>query len=234
MSYDPDNALIIQSDRSILLDLHAPKAADAQQAIAPFAELIKSPEHIHTYRLTALSIWNARAAGLPVATMIQALADHAKYPMPESVAQEIEVLGSRYGLTTLTAGAEGLELHMADEALAELLLRHEQVGPFLTQRLSKTHFAIALGDRGLLKQSLLIAGYPAQDLAGYLDGDALEISLRSKAKSGDCFQLRPYQQEAADLFYQAGTVEGGSGVIVLPCGAGENHGGDGSDSSDRG
>jgi DNA excision repair protein ERCC-3 len=136
MTYSPANALIIQSDRTVLLDVHAPKAEAAQAAIAPFAELVKSPEHIHTYRLSPLSIWNARAAGMPVAAMVAALQDHAKYPMPESVAQELEALGQRYGLTTLNAGTGGdLLLQVADQPLAELLQRHEQVGPRLGDRL---------------------------------------------------------------------------------------------------
>ena len=222
MTYSPDNALIIQSDRTVLLDVHAPKAEAAQAAIAPFAELIKSPEHIHTYRLSSLSIWNARAAGMPVANMVAALQDHAKYPMPESVAQELEALGQRYGLTTLTAGkGEDLQLQVADASLAELLLRHEQVGPLLGERLSPTRFVIALGHRGILKQALLTAGYPAEDLAGYLAGDELYLDLLSTTRSGDPFHLRPYQRTAADLFYQAGQARGGSGVIVLPCGAGK-------------
>jgi DNA excision repair protein ERCC-3 len=222
MTYSPDNALIIQSDRTVLLDVHAPEAEAAQAAIAPFAELIKSPEHIHTYRLSALSIWNARAAGMPVADMVAALQDHAKYPMPESVAQELEALGQRYGLTTLTAGKGGnLQLRVTDEPLAELLLRHEQVGPLLGERLSPTGFAISLGHRGILKQALLTAGYPAEDLAGYLTGDELSLDLLSTTRSGEPFHLRPYQKTAADLFYQAGQARGGSGVIVLPCGAGK-------------
>jgi DNA excision repair protein ERCC-3 len=222
MTYSPDNALIIQSDRTVLLDVHAPEAEAAQAAIAPFAELIKSPEHIHTYRLSSLSIWNARAAGMPVADMVAALQDHAKYPMPESVAQELEALGQRYGLTTLTAGqGADLQLQVADEPLAELLLRHEQVGPLLGERLSPTRFAISLGHRGILKQALLTAGYPAEDLAGYLAGDELYLDLLSTTRSGDPFHLRPYQKTAADLFYQAGQARGGSGVIVLPCGAGK-------------
>lgn len=234
MSYSPDNALIIQSDRTVLLDVHAPKAEDAQSAIAPFAELIKSPEHIHTYRLSPLSIWNARAAGMPVAVMVAALQDNAKYPMPESVAQELVALGDRYGLTTIKAekadqdDAEslaghlsGLLLQVADNPLAELLQRHEQVGALLGDRLDATTFAIALGDRGLLKQALLAAGYPAEDLAGYLTGDELPVALRATAVSGEPFRLRPYQQTAADLFYQSGRAKGGSGVIVLPCGAGK-------------
>ncbi len=222
MTYSPDNALIIQSDRTVLLDVHAPNAEAAQAAIAPFAELVKSPEHIHTYRLSPLSIWNARAAGMPVAAMVAALQDHAKYPMPESVAQELEALGQRYGLTTLKAGTGGdLLLQVADQPLAELLQRHEQVGPLLGERLSPTTFAIALGDRGILKQALLTAGYPAEDLAGYLAGDALPLDLLSTTRSGEPFHLRPYQKTAADLFYQAGQARGGSGVIVLPCGAGK-------------
>ena len=221
MSYSPDNALIVQSDRTVLLDVHAPRAEVAQAAIAPFAELLKSPEHIHTYCLSPLSIWNARAAGMPVAEMLAALQDHAKYPMPESIAQELEVLGQRYGLTTLKAGERGLILHMADPPLAELLLRHERVELLLGERLSPTMFAIRPGDRGLLKQALLVAGYPAEDLAGYLPGDELSLQLLNTTRSGNFFELRPYQQEAADLFYQAGQAKGGSGVIVLPCGAGK-------------
>lgn len=242
MSYSPDNALIIQSDRSVLLDVHAPKAEDAQVAITPFAELIKSPEHIHTYRLSPLSIWNARAAGMPVTDMVTALQTHAKYPMPESVAQEIVALGDRYGLTTIKADTSksdrdtksdrddgdslsgslsGLVLQVQDKPLAELLQRHEQVGPLLGDRISPTEFSIALGDRGLLKQALLAAGYPAEDLAGYLTGDELPISLLSESRSGSPFHLRPYQKKAAELFYQSGKTKGGSGVIVLPCGAGK-------------
>ncbi len=221
MNYAPDNALIIQSDRTVLLDVHAPKAGQAQDAIAPFAELIKSPEHIHTYRLSPLSIWNARAAGMPVSEMIAALQDNAKYPMPESIAQELEALGQRYGLTRLEKESHQLVLYVADKPLTELLVRHEQVGEFLTQRLSEQSFAINLGDRGVLKQALLAAGYPAEDLAGYVSGDQLPLTLRSQCQSGQSFYLRPYQKEAAELFYQAGRVQGGSGVIVLPCGAGK-------------
>ncbi|MEM9092572.1 MAG: DNA repair helicase XPB [Cyanobacteria bacterium P01_F01_bin.53] len=236
MTYSPDNALIIQSDRTVLLDVHAPKAEDAQADIAPFAELIKSPEHIHTYRLSPLSIWNARAAGMPVADMVTALQENAKYPMPESVAQEIAALGDRYGLTTLKPGLKpgskddspdnlsvlsALVLQVEDKPLAELLKRHEQVGPLLGDRLSPTTFAIALGNRGLLKQALLAAGYPAEDLAGYLTGDDLTFSLRTETVAGDPFHLRSYQKTAAELFYQAGKAKGGSGVIVLPCGAGK-------------
>ncbi len=223
MSYNPENPLIIQSDRTILLEVHSPKAEAAREAIAPFAELIKSPEHIHTYRLTPLSIWNARAAGLEVDAMLAALQKYAKYPVPEAVNQEIEALGRRYGLTRIERSADGffLLLKVADEPLAELLIREEPIAPLLEQRLDPISFQVNTGFRGLLKKALVEVGYPAEDLAGYVQGDALPLKLRSVAQSGQPFMLRHYQKEAADVFYQSGRVQGGSGVICLPCGAGK-------------
>lgn len=223
MSYNPENALIVQSDRTILLEVHSSKAEAAREAIAPFAELVKSPEHIHTYRLTPLSIWNARAAGLEVEAMLDALGQHAKYPVPNAVSQEIEALGRRYGLTRLERSEDGfsLQLTVADEPLAELLRREDSVAPLLEKRLSPVSFQVNTGFRGLLKKALVEVGYPAQDLAGYVTGDALPIKLRSVAHSGQPFILRHYQKEAADAFYQSGQVQGGSGVICLPCGAGK-------------
>ncbi len=223
MSYNPENPLIIQSDRTILLEVHSPKAEAAREAIAPFAELIKSPEHIHTYRLTPLSIWNARAAGLEVDAMLAALQEYAKYPVPEAVNQEIAALGRRYGLTRIERSADGLFLllKVADEPLAELLIREEPIAPLLDRRLDSLSFQVNTGFRGLLKKALVEVGYPAEDLAGYVRGDALPLKLRDVAQSGQPFILRHYQQEAADVFYQSGRVQGGSGVICLPCGAGK-------------
>jgi DNA excision repair protein ERCC-3 len=223
MSYYPENALIVQSDRTILLEVHSPTAEVAREAIAPFAELVKSPEHIHTYRLTPLSIWNARAAGLAVERMVEALQTYSKYVVPDAVLQEIEVLGKRYGLTRLEQSDDGfsLLLKVADKPLAELLLREEAIAPLLEQRLSPLSFRVNPGFRGLLKKALVEVGYPAEDLAGYVSGDALPLNLRPVAHNGQAFNLRPYQKEAADVFYQSGRVQGGSGVICLPCGAGK-------------
>ncbi len=223
MSYNPENPLIIQSDRTILLEVHSPKAEAAREAIATFAELIKSPEHIHTYRLTPLSIWNARAVGLEVDAMLAALQEYAKYPVPEAVNQEIEALGRRYGLTRIERSADGffLLLKVADEPLAELLIREEPIAPLLDQRLDPVSFQVNTGFRGLLKKALVEVGYPAEDLAGYVRGDALPLKLSSVARSGQPFILRNYQREAAEVFYQSGRVQGGSGVICLPCGAGK-------------
>jgi DNA excision repair protein ERCC-3 len=224
MTYIAENALIVQSDRSILLEIHAPTAQQAREAIAPFAELIKSPEHIHTYRITPLSVWNARAAGMPVADAIAALRKYAKYPIPESVAQEIELLGARYGLTVIEridAANPDLQLRIADLPLAELLVRDDRIKPLLDKRISDTCFQIDAGNRGVLKQALLAVGYPAEDLAGYVEGAELVINLRDRTLANLPFYLRGYQKEAAAAFYQNGEVKGGSGTIVLPCGAGK-------------
>ncbi len=223
MSYIPENALIVQSDRSVLLEVHSPKAEAAREAIAPFTELIKSPEHIHTYRITPLSIWNARAAGLPIEDIINALHSHAKYPVPEAVVSEIDALGRRYGLTVIERSPDGfsLLLRVSDRPLAELLARDEQVAPLLGKRLEPFAFQVDAGFRGLLKQALVAVGYPAEDLAGYVTGDALAIKLQDVTRTGIPFILREYQRQAAEAFYQSGHVQGGSGVIALPCGAGK-------------
>ena len=220
-AYIADNPLIVQSDRTILLEVHSPRADAARDAIAPFAELIKTPEHIHSYRITPLSVWNARAAGLAVATMIAALNDYAKYPIPDSIAQDIETLGQRYGLTVIERAEQALLLQVADPPLAELLLRDRRVSPFLGERLASTQFRIDAGHRGVLKQALLAVGYPAEDVAGYVEGEPLALRLRNTSRAGQAFSLRDYQRAAADSFHQAGRAQGGSGVIVLPCGAGK-------------
>ena len=218
----PDNALVVQSDCSILLELRAPRADAARAAIAPFAELVKSPEHVHTYRLTPLSIWNARAAGLAADEMVAALHEHARYPVPESVDQTVLDLAARFGRVVITREEDGmLRCACADEVIAELLSRERNAGAYLRQRIDETSFRVAAGDRGLLKQALVSAGYPAEDLAGYLVGETLPIALRDRAVSGAPFQVREYQRQAADAFHAAGSARGGSGVIVLPCGAGK-------------
>ena len=221
MSVSPDNALIVQSDCSVLLEVHAPRAGEARAALAPFAELVKSPEHVHTYRLTPLSIWNARAAGLPAEKMVAALREHARYPVPTSVEEEILELATRFGRVVITRDGELLRCTCADEATAELLHRDRTVGAYLQDRLDPTNFRVDPGRRGVLKQALVAAGYPAEDLAGYASGDALAISLRNHMASGAPFVVREYQRLAAESFFVAGSERGGSGVIVLPCGAGK-------------
>ena len=187
MAVSADNALIVQSDCSVLLEVHAPHAEKARAALAPFAELVKSPEHVHTYRLTPLSIWNARAAGLPAEKMVAALREHARYPVPPSVEQEILELAARYGRVVITRDGARLRCTCLDELTAERLSRDRDAGQHLTDRIDRTSFRVDPSQRGVLKQALVTAGFPAEDLAGYVAGEALVISLRECAASGAPF-----------------------------------------------
>jgi DNA excision repair protein ERCC-3 len=221
MNYDPSNPLIVQGDRSILVEVDNPRYAEARDALAPFAELEKSPEHIHTYRLTPLSLWNAAAAGLSAESMIDALRRFSKFPLPTNLATDIAELVSRYGRVKLERFEDKLKLVCTDRPLLEELARQPRVRDYLGERLDATSFLVEPGFRGILKQGLIAVGYPAEDLAGYTEGASLVIFLREIARNGLPFQVRDYQREAADIFYAGGDVRGGSGVIVLPCGAGK-------------
>jgi DNA excision repair protein ERCC-3 len=221
MQYNPANPLIVQGDRTILLEVDNPLHAEARDAIAPFAELEKSPEHIHTYRLTPLSLWNAAAAGMSADAMITALDTYSKFPVPSNVPADVRELVSRYGRVRLQRIDGQLRLITQDRPLLEELARQRGVRDYLGQRLDETSFAIDDAFRGVLKQSLIAVGYPAEDLAGYTAGAALPIALCATMRSGRPFVVRDYQKGAVDAFYAGGDARGGSGVIVLPCGAGK-------------
>jgi DNA excision repair protein ERCC-3 len=228
MQYDPTNPLIVQGDRSVLVEVDNPRYAEARDALAPFAELEKSPEHIHTYRLTPLSLWNAAAAGMTAPAMVDVLARYSKFPLPANLAADIADLVGRYGRVRLerAPGAEGeaapmLRLVCPDRPLLEELARQPKVKQYLGRRVDAATFEVDPAHRGVLKQALIAVGYPAEDLAGYTAGAALPTRLRAVARSGLPFHVRDYQREAADVFYAGGDARGGSGVVVLPCGAGK-------------
>ncbi len=226
MQYDPTNPLIVQGDRSILVEVDNPKYAEARDALAPFAELEKSPEHIHTYRLSSLSLWNAAAAGLSAAAMIDVLRKYSKFPLPANLAPDITELVSRYGRIRLERheageGPPALRMVCSDVPLLEELARQPKVREYLGERVDRTSFLIDPAYRGVLKLALINVGYPAEDLAGYTEGAVLPMHLRDVARSGLPFHVRDYQREAAAVFHAGGDVRGGSGVIVLPCGAGK-------------
>jgi DNA excision repair protein ERCC-3 len=221
MHYDPANPLIVQGDRSVLVEVDNPRYGEARDALAPFAELEKSPEHIHTYRLTPLSLWNAAAAGLTADAMVDVLTRYSKFPLPTNLVTDITELVSRYGRVRIERHGEHLRIICTDKPLLEELARQPKVREYLGERLSPESFAVDAAFRGVLKQGLIAVGYPAEDLAGYKEGAALPTSLRAVARSGLPFHVRDYQREAADVFYASGDARGGSGVIVLPCGAGK-------------
>lgn len=220
--FDPTNPLIVQSDRSVLVEVDNPKYAEARDALAPFAELEKSPEHIHTYRISNLSVWNAAAAGMTAEQMVDVLRRFAKFPVPNNLPPDLAETVGRYGRVKLRRQDDGTSLAITsdDAPLLAELARNKKLKEYLGEKLSDG-FVIDPAHRGLVKQLLIGIGYPAEDLAGYTDGAPLPMALRTVAASGLPFNVRDYQREAADVFHAGGDVRGGSGVIVLPCGAGK-------------
>ena len=222
-AYNPLNPLIVQGDRTIFLEVNSALFEQARDAIAPFAELEKSPEHIHTYRITPLSLWNAAAAGMSSSEMSDALEQYTKFPIPPNIHTDISEMVSRYGKVRLERDPETgqLQLRCDDLPLMNELARLKGVREYIGQRLSDQAFQVADVMRGILKQNLIAAGYPAEDLAGYTEGEDLAIELRTDCLSGRPFVLREYQKQAVEAFHAGGSLRGGSGVIVLPCGAGK-------------
>ncbi len=219
--FNPTNPLIIQGDYTVLAEVNSPNYESARNELVRFAELIKSPEHIHTYRITPLSVWNACAANVKTEEIIIALSTYSKYSIPDHILVGINDFASRYGRVRLMRAERGLLVDVDDGPLAEEIYRNKKIAPFLTERLSETEFIIQPIDRGKIKQALIKIGYPAEDLAGYSEGEKIAFSVREQTLAGNRFSFRPYQVQAAEIFHAGGKAQGGSGVIVLPCGAGK-------------
>lgn len=207
-----DGPLIVQSDKTLLLEIDHEQADACRKAIAPFAELERSPEHVHTYRLTPLGLWNARAAGHDAEQVIDTLLTFSRYPVGHSLLVDIAETMDRYGRLRLEKHpSHGLVLATTDRPVLEEVARSKKVAGMLGARIDDDTIAVHPSERGNLKQALLKLGWPAEDLAGYVDGEAHEIDLNE-----DGWNLRDYQRQAAEAFWH-----GGSGVVVLPCGAGK-------------
>jgi len=217
----PNNPLIVQGDKSLLLEVQNERYESARDVLARFAELEKSPEYIHTYRITPLSLWNAASSGLTAAEILAQLEEFSKYGLPANVTRDIEEYVGRYGRVKLVREGEDLVLTSNDATLMVEIMNHKATARFLHERLDAYQALVAPGRRGHLKQALLQIGYPAEDLAGYVAGEDLPVALRQATLGGKPFHLRRYQQEAAEVFHASGAARGGSGVIVLPCGAGK-------------
>ena len=213
--------MIVQSDRTILLETANEQFEAARDVLSIFAELVKSPEHIHTYRLSALSLWNAAALGYKPEAIKAQLAEYSKYPIPDNLLTDIDEFMSRYGRLKLVGEGDDLFLVTDDATLLEEVSRQRKVEPFLMDRISQNRFRVIKEQRGFIKHALIQVGYPVEDLAGYVEGEPLDIQLRETTLGGKPFGLRDYQKEAVGAFWAGGTVKGGSGAIVLPCGAGK-------------
>ncbi len=217
----PENPLIAQSDRSVLLEVDHPAYEDARDALARFAELEKSPEHVHTYRISPLSLWNAAAAGMDANAILEALERFSKYEIPQNISREIEEFIDRYGQVRLVKRDDLLVLESDDTVLVTEIAGQKTVIPFLEGQLDANSLQIGSQYRGHIKQALIKLGFPVEDLAGYVTGIPLDIYMREEAQSGKAFGLRDYQRSAVKAFHLDGGPRGGSGVVVLPCGAGK-------------
>ncbi|HJD85721.1 DNA repair helicase XPB [Kitasatospora aureofaciens] len=207
-----DGPLIVQSDKTLLLEIDHPQAADCRRAIAPFAELERAPEHVHTYRVTPLGLWNARAAGHDAEQVVDALVTYSRYPVPHALLVDVADTMGRYGRLQLSKHpTHGLVLTTTDRPVLEEVLRSKKIVPLVGARVDPDTVVVHPSERGQIKQVLLKLGWPAEDFAGYVDGEAHPIDLDENG-----WQLRPYQAQAVEGFWH-----GGSGVVVLPCGAGK-------------
>ncbi|MBL8858549.1 MAG: DEAD/DEAH box helicase [Planctomycetes bacterium] len=241
----PDNPLIVQSDRSLMLHtvsarldesgramrdengrpltIEHPRYTEARDQLALFAELEKSPDYLHTYRITPVSVWNAAALGITAARIESILEDLSCVPIPANVITEVRGWLERYGLLRIEKRADapdGFELVSSSQSALQDVLGFREIRKLLTVSEDGRVFLTEL-ERGTIKQALIKIGYPVDDRGGYLEGDPLQIELRTETRAGRPFALRPYQSEAARMFYAGGSVLGGSGVVVLPCGAGK-------------
>ncbi len=241
----PDNPLIVQSDRSLMLHtvstqfdangramkddlgrpmtIEHPRYTEARDQLALFAELEKSPDYLHTYRITPVSIWNAAAMGVTAERIEAILEDLSCVPIPKNVLTEVRGWLEKYGLLRIEKrhdGDSGFELVSDSKSALQDVLGFREIRNLLKVDANGRVFLTEL-ERGTIKQALIKIGYPVDDRGGYLDGDPLTIELRTATRGGNPFGLRPYQSEAARMFYAGGSVLGGSGVVVLPCGAGK-------------
>jgi DNA excision repair protein ERCC-3 len=223
MPVNPFNPMVVQSDHTVLLEVDNPSYAEARDVLARFAELEKSPEHIHTYRLSPLSLWNAAASGLGAEAIVETLTRYSKYDVPGNIQADVRDYVSRFGRIKLRKGETGDLLLTSDDALLMLeVSRQRKVRQFILEEIDRHTVRVNPAMRGHVKKALVDIGFPAEDLAGYVDGAPLSLALLpAMRRTAQPFGLRRYQQEAVDIFHSQGSARGGSGAIVLPCGAGK-------------
>jgi len=219
-----DKPLIVQSDFTVLLETRHPRADEAREKLSSFADLAKSPDGLHTYRITPLSLWNAASAGATAEGIVEALTTYAKFGVPAAVVRDIRTYVNRYGLVRIERVGKQLVLRCEDEATLRKITSYDALRSYWEPSPAEERHTIAvrLSERGAVKQELMRLGYPVVDLAGYQEGEPVGIALRDTLRrSGKPFALRDYQAEAVEAFYRGGAATGGSGVLVLPCGAGK-------------
>ncbi|UCE74426.1 MAG: helicase-associated domain-containing protein, partial [Methanomassiliicoccales archaeon] len=221
MKSESSEPLIVQSDKTLLLEVESPRYEDARDEISKFAELEKSLEYIHTYRITPISLWNAAASGMKSSHVMETLRKYTKYPIPSNVEFEVNDYISRYGNLKLRKRGESLLLESNESTLITEIWRNKKTRIHLEKRESPTQLKVKPDRRGMIKHVLIEIGHPVDDLAGYIEGEHLPVEILEKTNEGEVFKLRNYQQDAVNVFYSNAGPGGGSGTVVLPCGAGK-------------
>jgi DNA excision repair protein ERCC-3 len=223
MHVRPDNPLIVQGDGKVLLETKHPKYEAVRDFLSRFAELETSPEHLHTYRIHPLTLWNAASSGMTKAEIVEGLREWSKFDVPPDVLAQVAETIERYGLVKLLQHPEDrklLRLEFSTAYVAKLVGAVKTVKELLVED-GKRYLAIQGGHRGIFKQRMLAAGWPVEDLAGFIEGDPLDVQTAEVMKNGKPFLIRDYQRTSAERWFQDGRPAGGNGVIVLPCGAGK-------------
>ncbi len=216
-----DRPVIVQSDYTLLLDVHHPEAESARSQLGAFAELHKSPEHIHTYRITPISLWNATSAGLKAKQIIENLSSVSRFEVPENIKVYIQEIASRFGKINLKATEEPdiFQLEITDPYIQKEIESGKTIRKWLFHY--EGDLRLNLLNRGIVKQELIQMGYPVCDLAPLREGAPLPFQFKKTTTKGDSFQMRDYQKEATSIFYGNNKQGNGYGTIVLPCGAGK-------------
>lgn len=221
MAYNPNNPVIVQGDKTILMEVNNDLYEEARDAVGRFAELEKSPEYMHTYRISPLSLWNAASSGMSAEEIVAVLEKYGKFALPQNVRQDIADQVSRYGKLKLIREDEELFLFSEDRYLIQEIANQKKVQPFIIEQKNAHRLKVDPGMRGHIKHTLIKLGFPVEDRAGYTPGAPFALSLRQLTAAGRELHLRDYQQQAVEAFYAGGSDRGGSGVVVLPCGAGK-------------
>jgi DNA excision repair protein ERCC-3 len=216
-----ENPLIVQSNSTLMLEVNNPLFTETRDAITTFAHLEKSPEHIHTYSITPLSLWNAAALGMTPGRVVELLDKYSKYSLPQNVPESIEELMGRFGKLVLETYGTGLALRCTEQAMLSHLVRNQKLSGLIGARIDDNRYEITPQNRGAIKQVFISLGFPVHDVAGYVDGDAFPVSLKQTTGGGTAFVIREYQRLAAESYVGNPAMPGGSGVVVLPCGAGK-------------
>ncbi len=213
--------LIVQGDMTILLEVAHPMYAEARDKIAPFTELLKSPEHMHTYGISHLSLWNAASSGHSAKEVIDTLRAYSRFDLPHNLIYEVETFMERYGQVRIVREDGRMILEAQDPALLTEIRNHRQTSALIDSVIDEHRVSLFPHTRGAVKMALTNIGFPAEDLAGYVSGAPLDVDIRGQTLEGKPLNLRQYQNDAVQVFHAGGSDKGGSGVIVLPCGAGK-------------